>query len=193
MAARRARSSRRAPVRKAVRRPPAARRKAKAPARKKVEAVPRAYGTATAHLIVSPCAEALEYYRKAFGATVLSTMPGPGGLMMHAEMKIGDSIVMLADEMPPMQGQALPRKSPRSAGATTGGVMLYVPDTDAVFAAAVAAGGAASMAPADMFWGDRYAQVEDPFGHVWAIATHLREVSPEEMMKAMAAMGPPPG
>jgi len=192
MAARSARTTRKPPARKAVRRRPAARRKP-APRPKRVEAVPARYGTATPHLIVSPCAQALEYYRKAFGATVLSTMPGPGGLLMHAEMRIGDSIVMLADEQPPMGGQPTPRKTPRSAGATTGGVMLYVPDTDAVYARAVAAGGTGSMPPADQFWGDRYAQVEDPFGHVWALATHLRDVSEEEMRAAMASMGPPPG
>jgi PhnB protein len=160
-------------------------------AKKKVEAVPAKYGTATAHLIVSPCKQALEFYQAAFGAKVLSVMPGAAGMIVHAEMKIGDSIVMLGDEQPPMPGQPATRKTPKSVGATTGGVMLYVKDTDAAHARALKAGATSAMAPVDMFWGDRYAQVEDPFGHVWAIATHLRDVSNKEMQAAMARMAPP--
>lgn len=158
---------------------------------KKVEAVPAQYGTATPHLIVSPCADALNFYVEAFGAKVTSTMPGPGGVIMHAEMKIGDSMIMLSDEMPPMPGQAATRKTPRNAGATTGGVMLYVKDVDAFVQRAVGAGATAAMPPQDMFWGDRYAQLEDPYAHVWAVATHLRDVSPKELEKAMAQMGAP--
>jgi uncharacterized glyoxalase superfamily protein PhnB len=159
---------------------------------KKVEAVPARYGTATPHIIVSPCGQALEFYKKAFGAKVLEPLVGPGGVIMHAEMKIGDSFIMLADEMPPMPGiEAMPRKAPRSAGATTGGVMLYVKNADSTYAAAVAAGGKGVLPPADTFWGDRYCQVQDPFGHVWAIATHTRDVSMAEMKKAMANMAPP--
>jgi PhnB protein len=158
---------------------------------KKVEAVPAQYGTATPHLIVSPCAEALNFYVEAFGAKVTSKMPGPGGVIMHAEMKIGDSMIMLSDEMPPMPGQAATRKTPRNAGATTGGVMLYVKDVDSFVQRAVGAGATAAMPPQDMFWGDRYAQLEDPYAHVWAVATHLRDVSPKELEKAMAQMGAP--
>jgi uncharacterized glyoxalase superfamily protein PhnB len=138
---------------------------------------------------VSPCAEALEFYAKAFGAKVTMTMPGPGGLLMHAEMKLGDSMLMFADEMPPRQGHASPRKSPRSAGATTGGVMLYVKDVDAFVERAVKAGATLEMPPEDMFWGDRYAQLTDPYGHVWAVATHLRDMTRKEMARAMAQMG----
>jgi PhnB protein len=158
---------------------------------KKVEAVPSQYGTASPHLIVSPCGDALEFYEKAFGAKVKFKMPGPGGMIMHAEIKIGDSIVMFSDEMPPMPGQPANRKSPRNAGATTGGVMLYVKDVDALVERAVGAGATTTMPPQDMFWGDRYAQLEDPFGHVWAVATHQRDVSMKEMRQGMAQMGTP--
>jgi PhnB protein len=165
---------------------------AKSAPKKKVQAVPPQYGSATPHLIVSPCTEALDFYVKAFGAKVTSKMPGPGGILMHAEMKIGDSIVMLADEQPGIPGQPMSaRKTPKNAGATTGGVMLYVKDVDALFERAVAAGGTATMPPQDMFWGDRYGQVEDPFGHVWAVATHQRDVTAREMKSAMAQMGAP--
>jgi PhnB protein len=159
---------------------------------RRVEAVPARYGTVTPHLIVSPCTEALEFYKKAFGAKLTSSMPGPGGVIMHAEMKIGDSIVMVADEMPPMPGQTAARKTPKNAGATTGGVMLYVKNVDQFVQKAVEAGGTVSMPPADMFWGDRYAQVEDPYGHIWAIATHIKDVTPKQMAAAMAQM-PTPG
>ncbi len=190
MAARRAKSTKVTSSRKSS--PTKVKAKGKAAKMKKVEAVPAKYGTATAHLIVSPCTQALEFYQAAFGAKVLTVMPGAEGMIIHAEMKIGDSIVMLGDEQPPMPGQSANRKSPKSVGATTGGVMLYVKDTDAVFHRALQAGASSAMAPADMFWGDRYAQVEDPFGHIWAIATHLRDVSPKAMRAAMASMGPPP-
>jgi uncharacterized glyoxalase superfamily protein PhnB len=158
--------------------------------KKKADPVPARYGTATPHLIVSPCGEALEFYAKAFGAKVLMTMPGPDGRIMHAEMKIGDSIVMCSDEME-MPGAPNTRKTPKNAGATTGGVMLYLKDVDGFFEKAVGAGATSVMPPADQFWGDRYGQIEDPFGHVWALATHLRDMTPREMKKAMAQMGAP--
>jgi PhnB protein len=158
--------------------------------KKKADAVPARYGTATPHLIVSPCGEALEFYAKAFGAKVLMTMPGPDGRIMHAEMKIGDSIVMCSDEME-MPGAPNTRKTPKNAGATTGGVMLYLKDVDGFFEKAVGAGATSVMPPTDQFWGDRYGQIEDPFGHVWALATHLRDMTPREMKKAMAQMGAP--
>ena len=155
--------------------------------KKKAVPVPPQYGTATPHLIVSPCSDALDFYSKAFGAKVLMTMPGPEGRIMHAEMKIGDSIVMCSDEMQ-MPGSPT-RKTPKNAGATTGGVMLYLKDVDSFFEKAVAAGATAVMPPADQFWGDRYGQIEDPYGHVWALATHLRDMTPKEMQKALAQMG----
>lgn len=166
--------------------------RAKAPraARRKVAPIPAGYHTATATLVVSPCAEALEFYTKAFGAKVRNKMEGPGGVIMHSEIKIGDSLVMCSDEMPPMPGFP-DRKSPKSAGATTGGVMLYVKDVDAVFDRAVAAGATPTTPPEDMFWGDRFAQVEDPYGHVWAVGTHIKDVSLKEMKQAIAQMGAP--
>jgi PhnB protein len=185
MAARRAKSGKSTSARKTARKV--------APKKKKVAAVPAKYGSATPTLIVSPCTQAIAYYQQAFGARLLSSMPGPGGSVMHAELKIGDSVIMVSDEQPPMNGEPSRRKAPRSLGGTTGGVMLYVKDADAVFAAAVKAGGKTIMPPADMFWGDRYAVVEDPFGQVWDIATHLRDVTPKAMQAAMASMmGPPP-
>lgn len=158
----------------------------KAAPRKKAVPVPPQYGTATPHLIVSPCGEALDFYAKAFGAKVLMTMPGPEGRIMHAEMKIGDSIVMCADEMD-MPGSPN-RKTPKNAGATTGGVMLYLKDVDSFFEKAVAAGATAVMPPADQFWGDRYGQIEDPYGHVWALATHVRDMTAKEMKREMEKM-----
>jgi uncharacterized glyoxalase superfamily protein PhnB len=166
-----------------------ARASGKKPKARRVEAVPAAYGAVTPQLVVSPCTDALEFYEKAFGAKVTMKMPGPNGALMHAEMKIGGAIIMLSDELPPMSGQG-PRKTPKSVGATTGGVMLYVKDVDAVFARAVDAGAKGTMPPQDTFWGDRFGQVEDPFGHAWSMATHIRDVSPKEMRAAMASMTP---
>jgi uncharacterized glyoxalase superfamily protein PhnB len=157
---------------------------------KKIDAVPRLYGTATAHLIVSPAVDALRFYEAAFDARTLTLMPGPGGLLLHAEVKIGDSVVMLSDEQPAAPGRPLVRKSPKSLGGTTGGVMLYVPDVDATLARAAAAGAKVVMPATDMFWGDRYGQLEDPFGHVWAVATHVRDVTAEEQRAALASMQP---
>jgi len=170
---------------------PAARKsKKKAAARKKVQAVPAQYGAVTPSLVVSPCAEALEFYQRAFGAKLKGSIPGPDGLVMHAEISIGGAMIMLADEMPPMNGGPA-RKSPKNAGTTTGGVMLYVKDVDAAFERAVAAGARVTMPLEDQFWGDRFGQLEDPFGHVWSLATHTRDVSMKEMRAAMAQMSPP--
>lgn len=168
--------------------PAKAARPSKAPTRKskKVQAIPDAYGAVTPQLVVSPCAEALEFYERAFGAQVLMRMPGPDGLLMHAEMQLGGSIIMLADEVS-MPGEVV-RKSPKNAGAITGGVMLYVEDVDAAFERALGEGAKAMREPKDEFWGDRFAQLEDPFGHVWSMATHVRDVSPEEMQAAMSQM-----
>jgi uncharacterized glyoxalase superfamily protein PhnB len=151
----------------------------------RVSAVPKGLRTATPHLIVSPCKDAIAFYAKAFGARPRSSMDGPAGIVLHAEIEIGDSVVMLSDENP-QSGHA--RRTPRSIGATTGGVMLYVKDVDALHARAVAAGAKSVMPPMDMFWGDRYGQLEDPFGHVWAIATHVRDVTDREMRAAMEGM-----
>jgi len=164
--------------------------KKKVAARKRVQAIPEQYGAVTPSLVVSPCAEALDFYQRAFGAKLKGSIPGPDGLVMHAEMSIGGAMIMLADEMPPMNG-GTPSKSPKNAGTTTGGVMLYVKDVDAAFERAVAAGAKVTMPVDDQFWGDRFGQLEDPFGHVWSLATHTRDVSMKEMRAAMAQMSQP--
>ena len=166
--------------------------KKKAPKAKKAQPVPAMYGSITPHLIVSPARDAIAFYTQAFGAKPGMVMDGPGGVIMHAELKIGDSIVMLADEQPPMSPQASARKSPKNLGGTASAVMLYVKDADATYAKAVAAGATGVMPPVDMFWGDRFGQIEDPFGHVWSIATHLKDMTAKEMKAAAMAAGPPP-
>jgi PhnB protein len=158
---------------------------------KRAQAVPAMYGSITPHLVVSPAPAAIEFYGRAFGAKPGMLMAGPGGLIMHAEIKIGDSIVMLADEQPPMGPGPQTRKTPKNLGGTSFGVMLYVKNVDAAYAKAVEAGATGVMPPADMFWGDRFSQVEDPFGHVWSIATHLKDMTAREMQAAMAAAPPP--
>ncbi len=150
----------------------------------KLNPIPEGYRTITPYLVVKGAAEALDFYAKAFGAVEFVRMPGPGGSVMHAEVKIGDSILMLSDEFPDW-GQL----GPISRGGTTCTMMLYVEDCDAAFQRAVDAGCAATQEPKDEFWGDRFAKVTDPFGHQWAFATHVEDVSPEEMAKRMAAMG----
>jgi PhnB protein len=186
------------PARRPIARKAAARKAGKAAkkaakkAPKKVQAVPAMYGSITPHLIVSPARDAIAFYAQVFGAKPGLVMDGPGGVIMHAELKIGDSIVMLADEQPPMTPNASARKSPKNMGGTTCAVMLYVKDADATYAKAVAAGGTGLMPPMDMFWGDRFGQVEDPFGHVWSIATHMKDLSAKEMKAAAMSAGPPP-
>jgi PhnB protein len=155
---------------------------------KKVNPIAAGFHTATPYLTVNNCAAALEFYKNAFGAQVKVRMEGPDGKIGHAEMKIGDSIIMLGDEMP---GGAA--RSPQSLGGTTAGIFLYVKDVDAAFKQAVEAGARADAQPADMFWGDRYGRLTDPFGHSWSVATHKEDVAPAEMKKraaeAMSKMG----
>jgi len=152
----------------------------KKPARRKVEAVPKAYGSLTPGLAIRGAAAAIAFYVKAFGAKELSRMPGPDGKLMHAELKIGDRILMLGDESPEMGSP-----SPQTLGGSAVALMHYVKDVDAVFARAVAAGAKPLFPPADMFWGDRYGQVVDPFGHRWSIATHKADLTPKQMAKGM--------
>jgi PhnB protein len=146
----------------------------------KVDPIPRGYHTATPYLSVDDCARAIEYYKNAFGAQEIMRMDGPPGKIGHAEIKIGDSLVMLSDEMPGPGNRA-----PKTLGGTTASVFLYVEDVDAAYKKAVAAGGSGEMPPKDMFWGDRFAKLTDPFGHTWAMATHTEDVAPEEMQKRM--------
>jgi PhnB protein len=148
-----------------------------------VKPIPDGYHTATPYLIAKGAAAAIEFYKKAFGATELMRCPGPGGALMHAEIKIGDSPIMLADEFPEMK-----ILSPSSLGGPSGLVLLYVPDVDARFAQAVAAGATVERPVKDEFYGDRAGTLMDPFGHRWTIATHVEDVSPEEIQRRMAAM-----
>ena len=148
-----------------------------------VKPVPEGFHTATPTLIVRNAAEAIEFYKKVFDAEERMRMPSPDGKIMHAEIKIGDSIVFLSDEFPNMGGG----KSPQTLGGHSGGVYLYVPDVDDVFQRATAAGGKASTPVTDMFWGDRHGNFTDPFGHSWGVSTHTEDVSEEEMEKRAEA------
>jgi PhnB protein len=151
-----------------------------------VKPVPDGYHTATPYLIIQGAAGALEFYKKAFAARELMRFPGPGGKVMHAEIKIGDSLIMLADEFPEMGF-----RSPQALGGSPVGIALYVEDVDAVFDRAVTAGAKVVKPVQDQFYGDRSGTVTDPYGHVWTIATHKEDVSHEEIQKRMAAMKPP--
>jgi PhnB protein len=150
---------------------------------KGVKPIPDGYHTLTPGLTIRGAARAIEFYKKAFGAEELCRMPGPDGQsVMHAEIKIGDSIVMLGDECPGMS-----QKSPEALGGTAGALHIYVQDVDAAFQRAVAAGATVEMPVTDMFWGDRFGKVRDPFGHGWSLGTHKEDVPPEEMMKRFEA------
>jgi PhnB protein len=140
----------------------------------KVQPVPPGYHTVTPYLVLSNAGRAIDFYKQAFGAKELSRMAAPDGKVGHAELKIGDSLIMLSDEM-------MGNRSPESLGGSPVSIFLYVEDVDSVFNAAVKAGAKSTMPPADMFWGDRYAKLTDPFGHLWGIATHKEDVAPEEM------------
>ena len=148
-----------------------------------VKSIPDGYHTVTPHLAVRDAAKAIEFYARAFGAEERFRMPGPGGVVMHAELNIGDSVVMLGEEAPEMGAS-----SPQTIGGSPVSLLIYVKDVDASFARADKAGCTVQMPLADMFWGDRYGKLLDPFGHHWALATHKEDVSPEEMAKRMAAM-----
>jgi PhnB protein len=148
-----------------------------------VKAIPDGYYSLTPYLVCKGAAKAIEFYGKAFGAQEMVRMPGPNGSIAHAEVKIGNSMLMLADE-----NKERGHLSPDSIGGTASSIMFYADDVDEVFKRAVAAGAKVEMPPADMFWGDRMGNLVDPFGHKWAIATHKEDVSPEEMEKRMAAM-----
>lgn len=148
-----------------------------------VSPVPEGFRTVTPHLIIKEAGKAIDFYKKAFGAEEIMRIPGPGGQsVMHAEIKIGDSFLMIADEFPDFGCLG-----PKSIGGTPVTVHLYVKDADAVYNQAVKAGATATMPLTDMFWGDRYGKLSDPFGHHWSVATHKEDVSPEECAKRMAA------
>jgi PhnB protein len=148
------------------------------------KAIPEGYSTATPYLIVKGAADAIEFYQRAFGATEMLRMADPQGRIGHAEIRIGDSVIMLADEHP-----AMGYRSPRALGGSSVSILLYLEDVDAVFARAVKAGAKALRPVTNQFYGDRSGTLEDPFGHVWTIATHVEDVPPEEMKRrAEAAM-----
>ena len=145
-----------------------------------VNPIPEGMHTVTPHLVCAGAGAAIDFYKKAFGATETARMPGPGGKLIHASVRIGDSTVMLVDEMPEWGSLG-----PKALKGTPVVIHLYVDDVDAFTARAVAAGAKVTMPVADMFWGDRYGQLEDPFGHRWSVATHVRDVSPADMQQAM--------
>ena len=149
----------------------------------KVKPIPEGMHSVTPHLVCAGAADAIEFYQKAFGAVEEARLPGPQGRIMHAMIRIGDSAVMLVDEMP--EWGALGPKALKGSPVT---IHLYVQDVDAFVARAVKAGAKVTMPVADMFWGDRYGKLEDPFGHHWSVGTHMRDVSKEEMQQAMQAM-----
>jgi uncharacterized glyoxalase superfamily protein PhnB len=148
-----------------------------------VKTIPDGMRGVTPHLICAGAADAIEFYKKAFNAVELSRIAGPNGKLMHGSIRIGDSTVMLVDEFPDY-GSVGPKTLKGSAVV----IHLYVEDADAFAAHSVAAGAKITMPVAEMFWGDRYGQLEDPFGHRWSVATHVRDVTPEEMQQAVAKM-----
>lgn len=147
-----------------------------------VKPIPDGYHSVTPYLIIKGAADAIEFYKKAFGATELFRMPQPDGKVGHAEIKIGDSPIMLSDEAP-----ELGYTSPTTLGGTPVSIMIYVDDVDTIFKQAIAAGGEQQKPVQDQFYGDRSGSLKDPFGHVWHVATHVEDVSPEEMDKRAAA------
>jgi PhnB protein len=144
-----------------------------------IKPIPEGFHTITPHLVVKGASQAIEFYKKAFGAQELARMPGPDGKsIMHAHLKIGDSYLFLNDEFPQMgcRGPEIGTRSPVA-------LHLYVADVDSAFKTAVAAGAQQMMATEDMFWGDRYGKLVDPFGHEWSLATHIKDLTPEEISK----------
>ena len=144
--------------------------------------IPDGYHTVTPYLIVKGAAKAIEFYKQAFGASEVMRMGGPDGKVGHAEIKIGDSRVMLADEFPDMGAL-----SPQSLGGAGVSLLLYVERVDAVFKQTIAAGAKELRPVKDQFYGDRSGTLQDPFGHVWTVATHMEDLSPEEMSKRSEA------
>jgi PhnB protein len=143
-----------------------------------VRPIPEGFSTLSTYLVVENAGEAIDFYTRALGAKERYRMPGPDDKIMHAELQIGDCVLMLSDEHP--EQDAL---SPKALGGSPVSLFLYTEDMDSAFQQAVDAGAEVVMPPTLMFWGDRYGKFKDPFGHIWQIATHVEDVSPEEMMK----------
>jgi len=144
----------------------------------KAQAVPKGYHTVTPHLYVAGAAKAIDFYKKALGAEEIMRFPGPDGTIMHAELRIGDSVIMLGEEMPDQGG-----RGPKSIGGTPVSLYVYGENVDAAWKRAVDAGAKPIMPLADQFWGDRTGCLEDPFGHQWWLGEHLQDLTPEEMQK----------
>lgn len=143
-----------------------------------VKPIPDGYHAVTPYLVVDGAAQALEFYKEVFGATEQMRMAGPDGRIGHAEMRIGDSVVMLADEVPDMG-----YRGPKAYGGSALSLMVYVDDVDATFRRALAAGAIERRAVQNQFYGDRSGTLEDPFGHTWTVSTHVEDLSPEEMAR----------
>lgn len=148
-----------------------------------VKPIPAGMHTVTPHIVCANALEAIEFYKRAFGATDVATMMGPDGKLMHGQIHIGDSVVMLMEE-----NKEWGMLSPKSLQSTPVTLHLYVTDVDAAYARAVKEGATAKMPPAEMFWGDRYGVLTDPYGHSWSIATHTRDLTPAQMEEGMKAM-----
>jgi uncharacterized glyoxalase superfamily protein PhnB len=145
-----------------------------------VKPIPEGYHTLTPFLTVRNAERAIEFYKQAFGAQERSVAKGPDGKVMHAEVKIGDSVIMLSDEFPEFGSL-----SPQSVGGSPMGLHIYIENVDAAFDRAVKAGAQVEMPVSDQFWGDRYGKLKDPFGHKWSIATHVKDMSADEMKRSM--------
>ena len=145
---------------------------------KAAKAIPQGYHTVTPSIVVAGAAEAIDFYKKAFGAEERMRFPGPDGKLMHAEISVGDSVIMLGDEMPEQGG-----RSPKSYGGTPVSFFVYKDNVDAAWKRAVDAGAREIMPLQDMFWGDRTGCVEDPFGHRWWLAQHVQDLTPEELQR----------
>jgi PhnB protein len=148
-----------------------------------IKTVPDGFHTLTPHLVVKGASQAIDFYKKAFGAEEIKRLPGPDGKsLIHAELKIGDSRLLLVDEFPEMDC-----RGPQSAGASPVTIHMFVDDVDVVFDKALAAGAEVRMPVMDQFWGDRYGVLTDPFGHLWSIATHKEDLAPEEIRERAQA------
>jgi len=147
-----------------------------------VQPIPEGFRSVTPGMVIKNAAEALDFYQKAFGAEVMKRLNGPGGAIMHAEIRVGDSMIMISDEWPGHHVQ-----SPKTNGGTSITLHVYVKDVDAAHKRAVEAGAVEKMPAADMFWGDRYSAVVDPYGHAWSIGTHIKDMTEEECQQAADA------
>lgn len=153
-----------------------------------ISPIPPGFTAVTPHLVCRGAAAAIEFYKNAFGAVECFRLPGPDGRLMHGQITIGGAPVMLVDEFLEHPEQCA--VSPQALKGSPVTIHLYVPDVDATMAQAVAAGAKVAMPATDMFWGDRYGRLEDPFGHQWAVASHIRDVSPQEIMAAVGGSAP---